>query len=78
MSLTSTPFIEVAVSSIFYTFIFTIANMSKQDVMQSMIADSKHQKRASDRIPIIARDAVSDRAKKTLDLVSRKSLVEIN
>jgi hypothetical protein len=43
--------------------------MSKSDFSQSLLADSAKPQTAADRIPIIARGAVSDRAKEALNLV---------
>lgn len=45
------------------------ANMSKSDFGQNLLASSKTPQTAVDKIPIIARHAVSDRAKETLNLV---------
>ena len=47
----------------------TATIMSKSDFSQNLLANSKTSRTASEKIPIIARWAVSDRAKKTLDLV---------
>ncbi len=44
--------------------------MSKNDYMQSLLADGKTPQTAADKIPIIARGAVSDRAKETLNRAS--------
>lgn len=43
--------------------------MSKSDFSQSLLASSGKPQNAADQIPIIARFAVSDRAKQTLNLV---------
>ena len=43
--------------------------MSKSDFSQSLLASSGKPQSAAERIPILARGAVSDRAKETLDLV---------
>lgn len=43
--------------------------MSKDGYMQNLLADGKKPQSASDKIPILARGAVSDRARETLDLV---------
>ena len=48
--------------------------MSKSDFSQNLLASSSHPQSASEKIPIIARFAVSDRAKKTLDLVIEVSV----
>ena len=44
--------------------------MSKESFSQDLLANNSNPQSASAKIPIIARHAVSDRAKKTLDLVS--------
>ena len=44
--------------------------MSKTDFSQNLLASSGKPQTAVDKIPIIARGAVSDRAKETLNLVS--------
>ncbi len=44
--------------------------MSKSDFSQSLLASSGKPQSAAEKIPIIARGAVSDRAKKTLNLVA--------
>ena len=43
--------------------------MSKDGYMQNLLADGKKPKTAADKIPILARSAVSNRAKETLNLV---------
>ncbi|KAL8878594.1 MAG: hypothetical protein Q9198_003629, partial [Flavoplaca austrocitrina] len=43
--------------------------MSKSDFSQSLLASNSKPPTAADQIPIIARFAVSDRAKQTLNLV---------
>ena len=43
--------------------------MSKSDFSQNLLASSGKPQTAADKIPIIARAAVSDRAKETLNLV---------
>ena len=43
--------------------------MSKDGYMQNLLADGKKPQSAADKIPILARGAVSDRAKETLNLV---------
>ncbi|MCJ1476924.1 hypothetical protein MMC13_005593 [Lambiella insularis] len=45
--------------------------MSKTDFSQNLLSSSKRPQVASERIPVIARWAVSERAKKTLDLVEK-------
>ncbi|MCJ1388343.1 hypothetical protein MMC18_001189 [Xylographa bjoerkii] len=45
--------------------------MSKTEYSQNLLVNSKRPQTASERIPIIARWAVSERAKKTLDLVEK-------
>ena len=45
-------------------------NMSKDGYMQNLLADGKKPQTAAEKIPILARGAVSDRAKETLNLVS--------
>lgn len=42
----------------------------KSDASQKLLVSSTPQPRASDRIPMIARPFVSDRAKQMLDVVS--------
>lgn len=44
--------------------------MSKSDFSQNLLASSGKPQTATEKIPIIARGAVSDRAKETLNLVS--------
>ena len=44
--------------------------MSKSDFSQNLLASSVKPQTAADKIPVIARGAVSDRAKETLNLVS--------
>ena len=44
--------------------------MSKDGFMQNLLADGKKPQTAAGKIPILARGAVSDRAKETLNLVS--------
>ena len=61
---------EASVTYVATGFIRDLIMADSHDVMQTLLADSKHLKRASERIPILARHAVSDRAKKTLDAVS--------
>ena len=48
--------------------------MSKGEYMQSLLADGKKPQTAAEKIPIIARGAVSDRAKETLDKASNYDL----
>lgn len=48
--------------------------MSKNDYMQSLLADGKTPQNAADKIPIIASGAVSDRARETLNRASIQSL----
>ena len=48
--------------------------MSKGDYMQSLLADGKKPQTAAEKIPIIARGAVSDRAKETLNRASTYDL----
>lgn len=43
--------------------------MSKDGYMQNLLADGKKPQTATEKIPILARGAVSDRAKQTLNLV---------
>lgn len=43
--------------------------MSKDDYNQSLLAGTSRGKSAVDRIPILAKGAVSDRARRTLELV---------
>lgn len=43
--------------------------MSKSDFSQSLLISSGKDQTAAEKIPIIARGAVSDRAKQTLNLV---------
>lgn len=43
--------------------------MSKTDFSQNLLASGTKPQMAADKIPIIARSAVSDRAKETLNLV---------
>ena len=43
--------------------------MSKNGYMQNLLADGKKPQTATEKIPILARGAVSDRAKQTLNLV---------
>lgn len=43
--------------------------MSKSDFSQNLLASSDKLQTATDKIPIIARGAVSDRAKETLNSV---------
>lgn len=43
--------------------------MSKSDFSQNLLASSGKPQTAADKIPIIARGAVSDRAKETINLV---------
>lgn len=43
--------------------------MSKSDFSQDLLASSGKPQTAAEKIPIIARGAVSDRAKETLNLV---------
>ena len=43
----------------------------KEEASEELLVGSKPSLRASERIPLIARGHVSDRAKKTLDIVSR-------
>ncbi|KAL9611438.1 MAG: hypothetical protein Q9167_003912 [Letrouitia subvulpina] len=45
--------------------------MSQSDFSQSLLTSSRISKSAADRIPIIARQAVSERAKETLNLVEK-------
>ncbi|MCJ1289992.1 hypothetical protein MMC34_001527 [Xylographa carneopallida] len=45
--------------------------MSKSQYSQNLLANSKRPQTASERIPVIARWAVGERAKKTLDLVEK-------
>ncbi|MCJ1339379.1 hypothetical protein MMC09_004668 [Bachmanniomyces sp. S44760] len=45
--------------------------MSKDDFSQSLLTSSRKPQTATEKIPIIARHAVSERAQKTLDLVER-------
>lgn len=47
--------------------------MSKDGYMQNLLADGKKPQTAAEKIPILARGAVSDRAKETLNLVSYSS-----
>lgn len=47
--------------------------MSKSDFSQSLLASSSKPQTAADKIPIIARFAVSERAKETLNLVGQNS-----
>lgn len=42
----------------------------KQQASEELLVGAKGQLRASEKIPLIARGHVSDRAKKTLDIVS--------
>jgi hypothetical protein len=42
----------------------------KEEASEALLVGSKPSARASERIPLIARSHVSDRAKKTLDIVS--------
>lgn len=44
--------------------------MSKSDFSQNLLASSTKPQSAVDKIPIIARGAVSDRAKEALNIVS--------
>ena len=44
--------------------------MSKSDFSQNLLASSGKPQTAAEKIPIIARGAVSDRAKETLNLVN--------
>ena len=48
--------------------------MSKGDYMQSLLADGKKPQTAAEKIPTIARGAVSDRAKETLNRASTYDL----
>jgi acyl-CoA dehydrogenase len=45
-------------------------NAQKEQASEELLVGSKGQQRASEKIPMIARGHVSDRAKKTLDIVS--------
>ncbi|KAI4165710.1 MAG: hypothetical protein LQ342_000652 [Letrouitia transgressa] len=45
--------------------------MSQSDFSQSLLTSSRTSKSAADRIPIVARHAVSERAKETLNLVEK-------
>ena len=56
------------ISNIVYTS--RCAIMSKSDFSQDLLASSGKPRTAADKIPIIARGAVSERALKTLNLVS--------
>ena len=44
-------------------------NEQKEEASQELLVGNKGQLRASEKIPLIARGHVSDRAKKTLDIV---------
>lgn len=48
--------------------------MSKNDFSQNLLASSSKPQTAAEKIPIIARFGVSERAKETLNLVSVKSV----
>jgi len=48
-------------------------NSQKEQASEELLVGSKGQQRASEKIPLIARAHVSDRAKKTLDIVSEDS-----
>ena len=61
-----------------FTFANAALKMSKNDYNQSLLAQSKKPQSAVDKIPIIARAAVSDRAKKTLNLVWLLNSVRLN
>jgi acyl-CoA dehydrogenase len=50
-------------------------NAQKEQASEELLVGSKGQQRASEKIPMIARGHVSDRAKKTLDLVSEERRV---
>jgi acyl-CoA dehydrogenase len=50
-------------------------NAQKEQASEELLVGSKGQQRASEKIPMIARGHVSDRAKKTLDLVSEECRV---
>jgi acyl-CoA dehydrogenase len=50
-------------------------NAQKEQASEELLVGSKGQQRASEKIPMIARGHVSDRAKKTLDLVSEENQV---
>lgn len=45
-------------------------NAQKEQASEDLLVGSKGQLKASEKIPMIARGHVSDRAKKTLDIVS--------
>ena len=44
-------------------------NEQKEQASEELLVGNKGQQRASEKIPLIARGHVSDRAKKTLDIV---------
>jgi hypothetical protein len=44
--------------------------IQKEEASEELLVGSKPSLRASERIPLIARSHVSDRAKKTFDIVS--------
>lgn len=44
-------------------------NAQKEQASEELLVGNKGQLRASEKIPLIARGHVSDRAKKTLDIV---------
>ena len=46
----------------------------KEQASEELLVGNKVHTRASDRIPLIARNHVSDRAAKTLDIVSLNNL----
>ena len=46
-------------------------NAQKEKASEDLLVGNKGQLRASEKIPLIARGHVSDRAKKTLDIVGR-------
>ena len=45
-------------------------NAQKEQASEELLVGAKGQLRASEKIPLIARNHVSERAKKTLDIVS--------
>ena len=47
-------------------------NAQKEQASEELLVGSKGAQRASEKIPMIARGHVSDRAKKTLDIVSEQ------
>lgn len=48
-----------------------MSTANSYDFSEKLMVSSPTEKKASDKIPIIARPFVSDRAKETLDIVSR-------